>query len=121
VEKLLSALGHKDRLRIVVHLLSVRAARQVEICRYLADHRGKPVNSGEVSALLKPLLDNGILARERARDPIEIRDRDQLVRLLHAAAALSSDHAATVGAEAGRNTNELRRALLHATSESDTG
>jgi DNA-binding PadR family transcriptional regulator len=121
VEKLLSALGQRDRLLVVVWLLRTGPMRQVEIQRRLAEHRGKPVNPGEVSALLKPLLDAGIVVRERARSPIAVRDRQQVARLLQAAAALSRAHAEANRASAESDSDELRRALLHQIRGSDTG
>jgi DNA-binding transcriptional ArsR family regulator len=121
MEKLLSALGHKDRLRIVVWLIEGGAARQVEICQRLASYRKKPVNPGEVSALLRPLLDTGILIRERPRGPIAIRDPQQLVRLLQATAGLSLTHAESGHSHAESDSDELRRALFRQIPESDTG
>jgi hypothetical protein len=108
-------------LRIVLWLIEDGAARQVEICERLALHRKKPVNPGEVSALLKPLLDSGILVRERPRGPIEIGDRQQLVRLLQTAAGLSLAHAQSTHSDAESDSDELRRALLHQIPGSNTG
>jgi hypothetical protein len=123
VERLLSALGQKDRLRIVLWLIEGGPARQVEICQRLAIHRNRPVNPGEVSALLKPLLESGILVRERERPrgPIDIRDRQQLVRLLQTAAELSLGHAQSSHSDAENDSDELRRAILHQIPGSNTG
>jgi len=119
VEKLFATLGHRDRLRIVFWLLRHGPARQVEILRRLSDYRGKPVNPGEVSGLIKPLLDAGVLLRARPRGPIEIRDPQQLARLLQTGASLSSALAAAGNEEARRDSDDLRRALLHELSDAD--
>ncbi len=112
MERLLAALGQKDRLRIVVRLLSDGPARQVELQAYLADQRGTPVNPGEVSALVKPLLEAGILRRERARGPIEVADREQLARLLTTAHAMAEAISGARDTDIMRDFDRLRRAII---------
>lgn len=114
MERLLSALANPTRLQILVWLLRDGPMRQVEIVSRLAILRSVEVNPGEVSALLKPLLDQRVIQRERGRPraPLEVRDREHLSRLLQAAAALEL-HTAETGLVAARDqSDELRRALL---------
>jgi hypothetical protein len=121
MDKLLSALGDRDRLLILIWLLEDGPKRQVEIVTQLSAERKEAVNPGEVSALVKPLIAERLLVRARKRGPLQIRDRAQLVRLLQAAAALSLD-VAQAGQEAVDDVSDrLRRAVLHELAEAEEG
>jgi DNA-binding transcriptional ArsR family regulator len=117
MESLLAALGHRDRLRILLWLVS-GPMRQVELVRRLETQRRRVVNPGEVSALLKPLFAAGMLTRDRPRGPIAVVQREQLVRLLQSAAALSLAQAESEHAEVANDSAELRRAVLQQLPES---
>ena len=119
MEALLNALANGTRLEILLWVLAGGPKRQVEIVAQLAVKRGKPVNSGEVSALLKPLFEQGVLVRERKRGPISIRDRQQLIRLLQSVAAMTHDVRRAEEKAAADESDRVRRALLQGLSEAE--
>jgi hypothetical protein len=114
VERLLGALANHSRLQILVWLLDRGPMRQVDIRAELEQARASPVNPGEVSGLLKPLLEQRILVRAagQSRGPISVRDPQQLTRLLQAAAALDVGTAQEQYESAKAREDELRRALM---------
>jgi hypothetical protein len=112
VEKVLSALGHPDRLGIVLWLMEHGPVRQVEILGALEGIRGETVNPGAVTALLKPLFESGILERARPRAPIAVRDPTQTAIVLKAAAAIGGEHADDRKRDADGDFEALRRALI---------
>jgi hypothetical protein len=119
MDRLLNTLADPDRLLILIWLLEEGPKRQVEIVEQLAGERKETVNPGEVSAIVKPLIAERILARDRKRGPLQVRDPAQLVRLLQAAAALSLD-VAQAGQEAADDVSDrLRRAVMHGLAEAD--
>jgi hypothetical protein len=105
----------------VVWLLGHGPARQVEIIERLERRRGRAVNPGTVAALVKPLLDVGILVRDRPRGPIAIRDRQQLAKLLQASMALTGGNGELDRAETERDSDELRRALVQVLPKAHEG
>jgi DNA-binding PadR family transcriptional regulator len=112
MEKVLAALSQPDRVGIVLWLIKHGPARQIELLELLEAERGGPVNPGTVSALLRPLLESGLLVRDRARGPIYVRDRDRTVELLQAAAAITSTRVDIDKAQAESTFDALRRAIF---------
>ena len=109
----LAALGHVERLKIVLWLLEHGSARQVEILKMIeADRKEGSLNPGVAAGLLRPLFDAGIVVRPRARGPISLRDREATIRLLQAASAIASDHAGSAKLDADADVAALRRAVI---------
>ena len=112
METVLAALGQPDRLGIVLWLIKHDSARQVELLQVLERNRGEAVNAGTVAALIKPLIDAGVLVRDRPRGPLYLRDRARTIQLLQAAAAISGDTADAGKKKADAVFDDLRRALV---------
>lgn len=112
MDKVLSALGHADRLGVVLWLLKNGPARQVEILAALEDERGHSINPGAVTALLKPLLDSGVLHRDRPRAPIAVQDPQRTAAILRAAAFIADEYAEVGKRRATTDFENLRRALI---------
>lgn len=112
MERVLAALAQRDRIGIVLWLIKNGPARQVELLEVVeADRRG-PVNPGTVTALLKPLLEAGLLVRDRPRGPISVKDPAQTMMLLRTAASINVDRVDEDKAHAERGFDSLRRAVV---------
>jgi len=121
VEQVLAALGHADRIGVDLWLLEHGPKRQVEILGAIEKERGQSVNSGAVTFLIKPLLDAGVLQRDRPRGPIAVRDPDRTVAILRAAASIADEHADVGKRRAATDFENLRRALIREAPEEEAG
>lgn len=116
----MSALGHEDRLGIVLWLLDHGPARQVEILEAVQRDRRRSINPGTITALLKPLLDSGVLVRDRPREPISVSDPERIVELLQSAALVATKQADTGKRRADSRFKTLRRKLVREADDSRT-
>jgi hypothetical protein len=121
MEQVLSALGRADRVSVVIWLLKHGPARQVEIQKALSEERGVKVNSGALTPILRPLLDAGILERQRPRGPISIRDAPRIATILREAALIAHDRAEAGRSRASADFEDLRDALIRAAPAAGVG
>lgn len=112
MEAVLAALGQPDRLGIVLWLIEHGPARQVELLQVLERNRNTTVNPGTAATLIRPLIDAGVLVRDRPRGPLYLRDRERTIDVLKAAAAISADSADSGKKRAEAVFDELRRAIV---------
>ncbi|HEV3046795.1 MAG TPA: hypothetical protein VGY13_05480 [Solirubrobacteraceae bacterium] len=115
MEKVLAALAQRDRIGIVLWLIEKGPARQAELLKVVQEDRGEEVNPGTMTALLKPLIDSGLLIRDRPRGPIRVRDAAQTIVLLRAAAVINAGQVDADEGDVARDFDKLRRALLRPT------
>ena len=103
MERLLEALSHPLRLRIVVSLLRHGPQTQGALVARLSEEKGT------VSKHVKVLLDAGLLGRDRPRGSCYVVRDEATLRVLRAAADLATAIASAEAEAAERGAREVGR------------
>jgi len=116
MDKIFHALGHPIRLWVMTYLAANGPSRQVDILNALraSDSEAAKVSAGAMTQLLRPLLDAGLVARDRPRGPLSLVQGEQIGRLLTTASALAVATATDSSEDAHRRHSELMRAIASA-------
>jgi hypothetical protein len=113
MEKIFRTLGHPLRLWIVMHLAANGPTAQVAIGTALKESEipGGDISPGALTNLMRPLLEAGVLARDRPRGPLYLQHDEQIRRLLATASALTVATTSETSDVAHRRHSELMRAI----------
>ena len=113
MEKIFRALGHPLRLWVVMHLAANGPTAQADLGTSLKESKipGGDISPGALSNLMRPLLETGMVARDRPRGPLYLVHDEQIRRLLTTASALAVATTSDTSDAAHRRHSELMRAM----------
>ncbi len=119
MEKLFSALAHADRLWVVIYLAAEGPQRQKDLIAALhgTDPTRRPIGSGAMSNLVRPLVDAGVLRRDGRNGELRLANPEQVGRLLTLASSLSVARTGESSRKADEQHAHLMRAVTRVRAE----